>query len=124
MAKKKNEVSILRSSTAEYLTFLTATGQGDVNAVYSDENVWLSQKMMGTLYDVESHTINYHLQKIFKDGEIDKEAVTRNFRVTARLKTKSRPSRDFSSLFLTFQLIITDENTCKSLVMQGLSHLL
>ena len=46
MAKKKNEVSILRSSAAEYLTFLTATGQGDVNAIYADENVWLSQKMM------------------------------------------------------------------------------
>jgi len=45
--KKKNEISILRSSAAEYLTFLTATGQSDVNAVYADENVWLSQKMMG-----------------------------------------------------------------------------
>jgi Virulence protein len=83
MAKKKKEVSILRSSTAEYLTFLTATGQSDVNAIYSDENVWLSQKMIGLLYGVESHTITYHLQKAFKDGELDKEAVTRNFRVTA-----------------------------------------
>ena len=83
MAKKKPEVSILRSSTAEYLTFLTATGQSDVNAIYSDENVWLSQKMIGFLYGVESHTITYHLQKAFKDGELDKEAVTRNFRVTA-----------------------------------------
>jgi Virulence protein len=81
--KEKNEVSILRASTAEYLTFLTATGQSDVNAIYSDENVWLSQKMIGLLYGVESHTITYHLQKAFKDGELDKEAVTRNFRVTA-----------------------------------------
>ena len=83
MAKKKTEVSILRSSTAEYLTFLTATGQSDVNAIYAEENVWLSQKMIGLLYGVESHTITYHLQKAFKDGELDKEAVTRNFRVTA-----------------------------------------
>lgn len=83
MAKKKNEVSILRSSAAEYLTFLTATGQGDVNAIYADENVWLSQKMMGLLYDVESHTVTYHLQKAFKSGELDENSVTRIFRVTA-----------------------------------------
>lgn len=83
MAKKKNEVSILRSSAAEYLTFLTATGQSDVNAIYADENVWLSQKMMGLLYDVEAHTINYHLQKAFKDSELDENSVTRIFRVTA-----------------------------------------
>ena len=88
MIKKKNEVSILRSSTAEYLTFLIATGQGDVNAVYADENVWLSQKMMGTLYDVESHTINYHLQKIFKDGEIDKEGGCRVIPKSAHGNTK------------------------------------
>ena len=83
MAKKRNEVSILRSSAAEYLTFLTATGQGDVNAIYADENVWLSQKMMGLLYDVESHTVTYHLQKAFKSGELDENSVTRIFRVTA-----------------------------------------
>lgn len=83
MGKKKKEVSILRSSAAEYLTFLTATGQGDVNAIYADENVWLSQKMMGLLYDVESHTVTYHLQKAFKSGELDENSVTRIFRVTA-----------------------------------------
>ena len=83
MGKKKNEVSILRSSAAEYLTFITATGKSDVNAIYADENVWLSQKMMGLLYGVESHTITYHLQKAFKTGELDENSVTRIFRVTA-----------------------------------------
>jgi len=83
MGKKKNEVSILRSSAAEYLTFLTATGQSDVNAIYADENVWLSQKMMGLLYDVETHTINYHLKKAFKDAELEENSVTRIFRITA-----------------------------------------
>ena len=80
---KKREVSIVRSSAAEYLTFLTATGQSDVNAIYADENVWLSQKMMGLLYNVESHTITYHLQKAFKTGELDESSVARIFRVTA-----------------------------------------
>ena len=63
MKKGKREISIVRSSAAEYLTFITATGESDVNAVYCDENVWLTQKMMGLLYNVETHTINYHLIK-------------------------------------------------------------
>jgi len=82
MAKKK-EVSIVRSSAAEYLTFITAQGAGGIDAIYADENVWLSQKMMAQLYCVESHTINYHLKKIFSDTELDEISVTRNFRVTA-----------------------------------------
>ncbi len=63
----KNETSIVRSSAAEYLTFVAASGRGGVEAVYADENVWLTQKMMATLYDVETHTINYHLKKVFAD---------------------------------------------------------
>lgn len=45
--KKRKQNDIIRSSAAEYLTFITATGESDVNAVYADENVWLTQKMMG-----------------------------------------------------------------------------
>ena len=82
-AKKKNEVSLVRSSAAEYLTFVAASGQSGVEAVYADENVWLTQKMMGLLYDVETQTINYHLKKIFADRELLEEAVIRNFRITA-----------------------------------------
>jgi hypothetical protein len=82
-AKKKAEVSLVRSSAAEYLTFVAATGQGGVEAVYADENVWLTQKMMGLLYDVETHTVNYHLKKVFDDGELSAGSVIRNFRITA-----------------------------------------
>lgn len=82
-AKKKTEVSLVRSSAAEYLTFVAASGQGGVEAVYADENVWLSQKMMGQLYDVETHTINYHLKKVFADSELQEDSVIRNFRITA-----------------------------------------
>lgn len=46
MNKKKKEMSMIRSSAAEYLTFLIATGESDANAVYSEENVWLTQKMI------------------------------------------------------------------------------
>ena len=57
----KTEVSLVRSSAAEYLTFIAASGQGGVEAVYADENVWITQKMMALLYDVDVRTINYHL---------------------------------------------------------------
>ncbi|MDR1564666.1 MAG: virulence RhuM family protein [Oscillospiraceae bacterium] len=82
MKNRKSEISI-RSSAAEYLTFIAASGQGDVDAIYSDENVWLTQKMMGVLYNVETNTINYHLKKIFADSELEENAVIRNFRITA-----------------------------------------
>ncbi|MBN2262386.1 MAG: virulence RhuM family protein [Prolixibacteraceae bacterium] len=74
---------LIRSSTAEYLTFIAATGEGGVEAIYSDENIWLSQKMMGILYNVNVRTINEHLQKIFKDNELQYDSVIRNFRITA-----------------------------------------
>jgi len=80
--KKKQEITI-RSSAAEYLTFITATGDGGVDAVYADENVWLSQKMMATLYDVSIPTVNEHLKKIFSDDELDENSVIRKFRITA-----------------------------------------
>lgn len=86
-AKKKKaarkQVSITRSSAAEYLTFITASGEGGVEAVYADEDVWLTQKMMGTLYDIDVRTINYHLKKIFSDSELEETAVIRKFRITA-----------------------------------------
>ncbi len=81
--KGKSTPPAVRSSAAEYLTFVAASGQGGVEAVYADENVWLSQKMMGELYDVETHTINYHLKKIFEDGELQAASVIRKFRITA-----------------------------------------
>ena len=79
----KRERALIRSSAAEYLTFIAASGKGGVEAVYADENIWLTQKMMGVLYDVETHTINYHLKKVFADSELQKESVIRNFRITA-----------------------------------------
>ena len=81
---KKNEVTI-RSSAAEYLTFVAATGD-DKNSVevrYEDENIWITQKMMATLYEVDVRTINYHILKIFEDSELHQDSVIRNFRITA-----------------------------------------
>ena len=74
---------LIRSSAVEYLSFIASTGQSDVEAIYADENIWLTQKLMATLYDVETHTINYHLKKIFADSELSEDSVIRNFRITA-----------------------------------------
>ncbi len=79
----KKQTSITRSSAAEYLTFVAGSGNGDVNAVYADESVWLSQKMIALLYDVNVRTVNEHLKNIFADSELEETSVIRNFRITA-----------------------------------------
>lgn len=85
MKKKpaKKETSLVRSSAAEYLTFVAAQGEGGIEVVYADEDIWLTQKMMGVLYEVETQTINYHLKKIFADNELQEDSVIRKFRITA-----------------------------------------
>jgi hypothetical protein len=80
--KNKNEVTI-RSSAAEYLTFVATSGnrQDSFEIRYKDENVWLTQKMMAALYDVDVRTINEHIAKIYADGELSLDATIRNFRI-------------------------------------------
>ena len=75
--------SIIRSSAAEYLTFVAATGSSEQSFEmrYEDENIWLTQKMMATLYDVEVPTINEHIAKIYADNELGETATIRNFRI-------------------------------------------
>ena len=84
MKTRDNEI-IIRSSAAEYLTFVATTGDNlkNIEMRYEDENIWLTQKVLAMLYDVEVHTINYHIKKIFEDKELDEDSVIRNFRITA-----------------------------------------
>ena len=84
MAKKKDEITI-RSSAAEYLTYVASVGDqtDSIEMRYEDENIWLTQKMMATLYDVDVRTINYHVKKIFSDSEVQEDSVIRKFRITA-----------------------------------------
>jgi len=84
MSKKKTpEEKNIRSSAAEYLTYIAATGDNpqSVEMRYEDENIWLTQKMLATLYDVEIPTINEHIAKIYSDHELEPEATIRNFRI-------------------------------------------
>jgi hypothetical protein len=80
---KTAEASLVRSSAAEYLTFVAASGQGGVEAIYADESIWLTQKMLAQLYDVNVRTVNEHLKKIFADSELQEDSVIRKFRITA-----------------------------------------
>ena len=79
---KKNEISI-RSSAAEYLTYVATVGDRNdsIEMRYEDENIWLTQKMMTTLYDVELSTINEHIKKVFNDSELEEKATIRKFRI-------------------------------------------
>lgn len=80
---KKTEVNIVRSSAAEYLTFVAATGDSEdsIEMRYEDENIWLTQKLMAQLYDVTLPTINEHLKKLFEDDELSETATIRKFRI-------------------------------------------
>lgn len=85
MAEKNKKEVTVRSSAAEYLTYVASVGDSadSIEMRYEDENIWLTQKMLAALYDVDVRTINYHLKKIFDDAELQEEAVIRIFRITA-----------------------------------------
>ncbi len=79
---KKNSKKDIRSSAAEYLTYVSAVGgeEGSVEMRYEDENIWLTQKMMAQLYNVAVNTINEHIKKILEDSELEELGTIRNFR--------------------------------------------
>lgn len=90
MAKKSEEM--IRSSAAEYLTYVAAAGEGDetMELRYQDENIWLTQKMMAELYGVSKQTISHHLQTVYADGELVEEATVKNY---LTVQTEARGKR-------------------------------
>jgi len=80
-SKTNTEVSLVRSSAAEYLTFVAAGGNSEasVEMRYEDENIWLTQRMMAVLYDVSVPAINQHLKRIFSDNELEPEATIKKY---------------------------------------------
>ena len=81
--ERTDQKKMLRSSAAEYLTYVASTGdqKDSVEMRYEDENIWLTQKMMAALYDVDVRTINEHIKKIYADSELTPEATIRKFRI-------------------------------------------
>ena len=85
MKKSSQERSLVRSSAAEYLTYIAAAGEDkdSIEMRYEEENIWLTQKMMAVLYGVSVAAINQHIKKIFADRELDAEAVVKKYLITA-----------------------------------------
>ena len=85
MDRKKNEITI-RSSAAEYLTYVAAVGDNpeSIEVRYEDENIWLTQKMLATVYGVDVRTINYHIKKIYEDNELEENSTIRNFEIVQK----------------------------------------
>ena len=100
----KKEITI-HSSAAEYLTFVAATGESaeSFEIRYQDENIWLTQKMMATLYGVDVRTVNDHIKKILADGELTESATVRKYRIV-QSEGSRRVNRD--ALHYNLQMII------------------
>lgn len=76
---RKKEDKLIRSSAAEYLTYVAATGENGVELRYEDENIWLTQKMLSVLYGVSTSAINQHIKKIYEDKELEEKSTIKNF---------------------------------------------
>ena len=105
MSKKKDEITI-RSSAAEYLTYVASIGdqQDSIEMRYEDENIWLTQKMMATLYDVDVRIINEHIKKIYSDSELEEDSTIRNFRIV-QMEGSRQVTRDTKHYNLQIQSI-------------------
>ena len=101
MTNKKKEITI-HSSAAEYLTYVASTGRNSdsFEMRYEDENIWLTQKMMATLYDVSVSAINQHLKRIFEDNELVEESVIKKYLITAS------DGKSYSAKHYNLQVII------------------
>lgn len=100
-----NDKKEIRSGAAEYLTFVAATGDSNesVEMRYEDENIWITQKLMAELYDVEVNTINEHIKKTYKDHELEESSTIRKFRIV-QLEGSRQVARDVNHYNL--QMII------------------
>lgn len=104
MSSRNKKFLQIRNSTAEFLIFTSQAGESTIEVRVEDETVWLTQKMIGELFSVESHTINYHLQEIYKTQELNEEATTRNFRV---VQTEGNRQVERSIKFYNLDIIIS-----------------
>src|ERR1035437_1141487 len=73
----------IRNSTAEFLVFTAQAGENGIDVRVEAETVWLTQKLIATLFDVDVRTVSEHLKHIFANGELQEDSVIRKFRITA-----------------------------------------
>ena len=105
MSKKENKEITIRSSAAEYLTYVASVGdqQDSIEMRYEDENIWLTQKMMATLYDVSVAAINQHVKRIYEDSELEPDSTIKKYLIVQKEGTR-QVSREVSHYNL--QMII------------------
>ena len=101
MPKKTKEITI-RSSAAEYLTYIAATGNNEQSFEmrYEDENIWLTQKMMSVLYNISVAAINQHIKNIFDDNELEPDSVIKKYLITAS------DGKNYNTIHYNLQMII------------------
>ena len=83
----------LPSKQSDFLLYTGSDGKVKVEVFLKDETVWLTQKAMGQLFGVESHTVTYHLKEIYQSAELDEKATTRKIRAVQH-EGKRRVSRE------------------------------
>ena len=115
---EKDEVTI-RSSAAEYLTYVASVGdqQDSIEMRYEDENIWLTQKMMATLYDVDVRTINEHIKKIYSDSELEEDSTIRNFRIvqTEGSRQVTRDTKHYNlQMIIAVEFKVNNERAAKT----------
>ena len=117
MKKKKDEINI-RSSAAEYLTYVASVGdqQDSIEMRYENENIWLTQKMMATLYDIGLPTINEHIKKIYADSELEESEISQN-----EFATRMGTTAKTLSKLINGQANISNDLAKKLSVMLGTS---
>ena len=101
MSDKKLQI---RNSTAEFLIFTSQAGENTIEVMVQEETVWLTQKMIAALFEVEVNTINYHLKEIYKCGELQQSATIRKFRIV-QTEGKREVNRDVE--FYNLDVIIS-----------------
>jgi hypothetical protein len=101
MPEKKLQI---RNSTAEFLIFSSQAGEEGIEVRIADENVWLTQKLIAKLFEVEINTINYHLKEIYKSGENSEDSTIRKFRIVQKEGSRN-VERDID--FYNLEMIIS-----------------
>ena len=91
---RKKADKLIRSSAAEYLTYVAAAGENGVELRYEDENIWLTQKMLSVLYGVSTSAINQHIKKIYEDKELEEKSTIKNFLIVQIELTKHEMFKD------------------------------
>ncbi len=82
--KRPKETQLIRNSTAEFLIFTSQDGENTIEARYEDGTIWLSQKLIAELFEVDVSTINEHLKNIYKNNELDEKATIGNFPIVQK----------------------------------------